>query len=75
MRFDLTEDPTGLWFWTLSDDRSGAVVCSPSRFRTQVQAFADIAAFKASVSIAGVLIGDRPKRRERDDGSGQLGLL
>ncbi|WP_336485472.1 hypothetical protein [Methylobacterium nigriterrae] len=75
MRFDISEDPTGLWFWTLLDERSGAVVCSPSRFRTQVQAYADIAAFKASVSVAGVLVGDRPKRRSQSGGGGQLGLL
>ena len=75
MRFDITEDPSGLWLWTLVDDRNGPVVCSPVRFRTQVQVYADVAAFKAMVSGAGVLVGRGPKRRNSGDGGGQLGLL
>ncbi|GEP04422.1 hypothetical protein [Methylobacterium oxalidis] len=74
MRFDISEDSSGFWFWTLIDDRSGAVLCSPVRFRTQVQAYADIAAFKASVSGAGVLVGAAPQRGASGP-SGQLGLL
>ncbi|AWN42357.1 hypothetical protein U8607_22335 [Methylobacterium durans] len=75
MRFDISEDSSGLWFWTLIDDRSGAVICSPVRFRTQVQAYADIAAFKASVSGAGILVGPTPRRGGSGGPSGQLGLL
>lgn len=74
MQFDISEDATGLWLWTLLDDRSGPVLCSSVRFRTQVQAYADVAAFKAMVSGAGVLVGRGPKRRS-GDGGGQLGLL
>lgn len=73
MRFDISEDTTGGWFWTLSDDRSGALMCSSVRFRTQVQAYADITAFKASVSGAGVSVG--PKAARSRSGGGQLGLL
>ena len=36
---------------------------------------ADVAAFKAMVSGAGVLVGNGPKRRSAGDGGGQLGLL
>lgn len=75
MRFDITEDASGLWYWTLIDDRSGAVLCSPVRFRTQVQAYADIAAFKASVSGAGVIVGATSARGGPSGPSGQLGLL
>lgn len=73
MQFDISEDPSGLWLWTLADDRSGPMLCSSVRFRTQVQAYADVAAFKAMVSGAGVLVGRGLKRRTPD--GGQLGLL
>lgn len=73
MRFEISEDMTGGWFWTLSDDRVGALMCSSVRFRTQVQAYADIAAFKAMVSGAGVRVGS--KAAAQGGGGGQLGLL
>ena len=73
MRFHITEDPSGRWLWTLFDSRARSVLCSPVRFASQVQAYADAAAFKALVAGA-EMQGDRGLKGVGAS-SGQLGLL
>ncbi|GJE58757.1 hypothetical protein [Methylobacterium trifolii] len=75
MRFDITEDAAGRWFWTLFDARARSVLCSPVRFTSQVQAYADAAVFKALVSGAEVKTDQAPKGSHGPAADKQLGLL